>query len=148
VITEIRNGRQLLAIILSRDFSQPGIHFFTPDDWSQQLAFMRHPAGHLIAPHVHKPVPRTVQDTLEVLLLRRGSLRVDFYDEGQQYLESRVMQAGDAILLAAGGHGFEALEEIEMIEVKQGPYAGGKDKTRFTGTLPAQLNFGPIPHLK
>jgi mannose-6-phosphate isomerase-like protein (cupin superfamily) len=148
VITEIRNGHQLLAIILSRDFSQPGIRFLTPDDWSQQLAFMRHPAGHLITPHVHKPVPRTVQDTLEVLFLRRGRLRVDFYDEDQKYLESRVIQAGDTILLAAGGHGFEALEEIEMIEVKQGPYAGGKDKTRFAGTLPAQLNFGTSPRIK
>jgi hypothetical protein len=32
------------------------------------------------------------------------------------------------ILLATGGHGFEVLEEIEMIEVKQGPYAGDQDK--------------------
>jgi hypothetical protein len=34
--------------------------------------------------------------------------------------------------LASGGHGFEALEELEMVEVKQGPYVGDKDKTRFT----------------
>ena len=37
------------------------------------------------------------------------------------------------ILLAVGGHGFEVLEEIEMIEVKQGPYAGDLDKQRFIG---------------
>ena len=39
---------------------------------------------------------------------------------------------GDVILLVSGVHGFEVLEELEMIEVKQGPYAGEGDKTRIT----------------
>jgi hypothetical protein len=46
-----------------------------------------------------------------------------------------VLEGGDVILLASGGHGFEVLEEIEMIEVKQGPYAGDQDKTRFNRLL-------------
>ena len=66
-----------------------------------------------------------------MLLIKKGSLRVDFYDGSRNYLESRILAAGDVILLAAGGHGFEVLEEVEMIEVKQGPYAGDNDKTRF-----------------
>ncbi len=94
---------------------------------------MQHPAGKIIEPHVHNPVQREVFYTQEVLFLKRGRLRVDFYDEDRTYLESRILEAGDTILLASGGHGFEALEEIEMIEVKQGPYAGDLDKTRFGG---------------
>lgn len=133
MIETIKAGDQLLAVIISRDFHEPGIHFFTPNDLSQQLAYMRHPAGKVIDPHVHNPVSRNVHFTQEVLLLKRGRLRVDFYDDSQAYLESRVLQEGDVILLATGGHGFEVLEEIEMIEVKQGPYAGDQDKTRFTG---------------
>ncbi len=92
---------------------------------------------------MHNPVNRDVQYTLEVLFLKRGRLRVDFFDNAQTYLESRILEAGDVILLATGGHGFEVLEEIEMIEVKQGPYAGDQDKTRFSARLPDQLNFGP-----
>ncbi len=133
MIETIKNGDQILAVIISRDFHEPGIHFFTPNDLSQQLAFMRHPAGKVIDPHVHNPVSRNVHYTQEVLLLKKGRLRVDFYDDSQAYLESRVLHGGDVILLATGGHGFEVLEEIEMIEVKQGPYAGDQDKTRFTG---------------
>jgi hypothetical protein len=64
-------------------------------------------------------------------VLRKGKLRVDFYDRGQAYLDSRILNAGDIILLATGGHGFEVLEEIEMIEIKQGPYIGDEDKVRF-----------------
>jgi hypothetical protein len=142
MITEIRHEGDLLAIILSHRFAEPGIHFFTPNNFSQQLAYMRHPAGKCIPAHVHNPLPREVTYTLEVLFLKRGKLRVDFFDEQQNYLESRVLVAGDVILLSKGGHGFEVLEEIEMYEVKQGPYAGESDKTRFVGRLPERLRFG------
>lgn len=133
MIEHITLRGRMLAIILPRNFNKPGIHFFTPDEFSQQLAYMRHPAGRVIPPHLHNPIPRKVQYTQEVLFIRRGRLRVDFYDEKQAYLESRILEAGDVILLASGGHGFEALEEIEIIEVKQGPYTGEQDKTRFPG---------------
>jgi mannose-6-phosphate isomerase-like protein (cupin superfamily) len=122
-----------MSIIVHAEFREPGIHFFTENTLSQQLAFMSHPTGKLIAPHVHNPVPREVQFTQEVLLIRKGRLRVDFYDAEQHYIESRVLCAGDVILLIQGGHGFAVLEEVEMIEVKQGPYAGEQDKTRFLG---------------
>jgi mannose-6-phosphate isomerase-like protein (cupin superfamily) len=80
--------------------------------------------------------------TQEVLFIKRGKLRVDFYDKNQIYLESYVLETGDAILLASGGHGFEVLEEVEVIEVKQGPYCGENDKTRFTGITAPSQKFG------
>jgi mannose-6-phosphate isomerase-like protein (cupin superfamily) len=139
MIETLKSGEQLLAIIVSGKFRDPGIHFFTSNDLSQQLAFMRHPAGKVIDPHVHNPVSRNVHFTQEVLLIKRGRLRVDFYNNDQEYLESRVLEEGDVILLATGGHGFEVLEEVEMIEVKQGPYAGDQDKTRFTGVAAERI---------
>jgi len=133
MIETLEHEGELLAIIVRRDFREPGIHFFTPDDLSQQLAYMRHPQGKIIAPHVHNPVPREVHYTQEVLFIKQGKLRVDFYNKHRKYLHSRVLAAGDVILLATGGHGFEILEDLEMFEVKQGPYAGESDKTRFQG---------------
>ena len=133
-------GKQF-AMIIRVSYSRSGIQFFTPDDFSQQLAYMKHPPGHVIAPHVHNPVPREVQYTKEVLFIRKGKLRVDFYDEKQNYLQSSILNTGDVILLAYGGHGFEVLEETEMIEVKQGPYAGEKDKTRFEPVSEEKIIF-------
>lgn len=130
---EIEYNNELLAIIVTNNFNDKGIHFFTPGDFSQQLAYMKHPTGKIIDPHVHNPVKREVHYTQEVLFIRRGKLRVDFYDEKQNYIESRDLESGDVILLIKGGHGFKVLEDVEMFEVKQGPYAGDKDKTRFTG---------------
>ena len=128
----ILHDGKLLALILRSGFHAQGIHFFTPDDFSQQLGYMNRTRGYVIPPHVHNPVTRRVHYTKEVLFVRSGKVRVDFYDDGQNYLESRILGAGDVILLAFGGHGFEMLEATEMIEVKQGPYAGDADKTRFS----------------
>jgi hypothetical protein len=136
VIETIISEGRTLAIILRRDFRQDGICFFTPDDFSQQLGYMNRPKGYQIPPHVHNPVARQVHFTKEVLLIKSGKVQVDFYDDDQKYLESRVLHQGDVILLAFGGHGFEMLEASEMIEVKQGPYAGDHDKTRFNGVDP------------
>ncbi|MCR9140732.1 MAG: hypothetical protein NXI24_00560 [bacterium] len=131
MIQKVFHGEQMLALILKAEYDEPGIQFFTPDEFSQQLAHMKHPSGKIIQPHVHNPVPREVQFTQEVLFIKKGKLRVDFYDDDQNYLESYILSDGDTILLATGGHGFEVLEDLEMIEVKQGPYAGEADKTRF-----------------
>jgi mannose-6-phosphate isomerase-like protein (cupin superfamily) len=131
MLEEIKFCDEILAIIVRNDFSKEGIAFFTPDDFSQQLAYMKHPAGKVIQPHVHNAVERVVHYTKEVLFIKRGKLRVDFYDDCQNYLESRILSGGDVILLSTGGHGFVVLEDLEMIEVKQGPYAGEQDKIRF-----------------
>ena len=123
---------QILVIIIRNNFNKPGIHFFTPNEFSQQLAYMNHPTGKIIEPHFHNPIERSVIYTQEVLLLKKGILKVNFYDNHQQFLFSRILTQGDVILLASGGHGFEVIEEIEMIEIKQGPYQGDNDKVRFS----------------
>lgn len=131
MIEYIKYKDKLLSVIIRTRFEKDGIEFFTPDDFSQQLAYMKRPKDYVIPPHVHNPVPRRVEFTQEVLFIKSGKVRVDFYDDDKNYLESRILEQGDVILLAHGGHGFEMLEESEIIEVKQGPYAGDGDKTRF-----------------
>lgn len=133
MIEHIEHSGELLALIIRASYAKPGISFFTDSSLSQQIGYMQHPSGKLIEPHVHNPVKREVHLTQEVLVLRKGRLRVDFYDENQTYLYSRTLETGDVILLIKGGHGFEVLEELEMFEIKQGPYAGDEDKTRFQG---------------
>jgi mannose-6-phosphate isomerase-like protein (cupin superfamily) len=138
---EIIIDGQLCAIILPADFDKPGIHFFTSNDLSQQLASMSYTPGKVIPAHTHNPVRREVSHTQEALFIRKGKVRVDFYTQQQEYRLSRVLGAGDVILLITGGHGFEVLEDLNMIEVKQGPYVGDADKTRFAAKLPPRLNF-------
>ncbi len=138
---KIEHKNIILAIVIYSEFKREGIEFFTPNDFSQQLAYMNRPEGYVIDPHTHNTVKREVSLTQEVLFIKSGKVRVDFYDDKQKYLESRVLQTGDVILLASGGHGFEMLEETQMIEVKQGPYAGDQDKSRFDPVKRSDINL-------
>lgn len=136
----IKHNNQLLALILRNDYCSDGIEFFTPSDFSQQLGYMNRPKDYMIQPHIHNPVVREVSYTKEVLIIKKGKVRVDFYNDNKDYLESRILKGGDIVLLAFGGHGFKMLEDSEIVEVKQGPYAGEADKTRFT-SIPSKEVF-------
>jgi len=135
-IETIVHGLEPIALIIRADYEEPGIHFFTPANFSQQVAYMKHPQGHKIAAHVHNLVTRQVLYTQEVLLIRSGKVRVDLFSSNKEPVGSRILEQGDVILLCGGGHSLEMLEESSMIEIKQGPYAGENDKTRFD---PSQL---------
>ena len=131
MLENIKHNDQLISIIIRNQYHAESIEFFTPDNFSQQLAYMNREKGYIIPPHVHNPVIREVSYTQEVLFIKSGKVRVDYFDDQKNYLESRLLNAGDVVLLASGGHGFYMCEDSEIIEVKQGPYAGDKDKTRF-----------------
>jgi hypothetical protein len=138
---EIVLDGELCAIIIFASFDERGVQFFTPPNFSQQLGSMSYSAGWIIPAHINNPLRREVFRTHEALFIRKGKLRVDFYSDKGEYRKSRVLGSGDVILLIAGGHGFEVLEDLNMVEVKQGPYLAEDDKTLITSKLPTKLNY-------
>jgi mannose-6-phosphate isomerase-like protein (cupin superfamily) len=131
MIEQIEHNGIIFAIIIRNNYSEQGVTFCTPNEYSQQLAYMSHPKGKIIQAHIHNPVKREVLYTKEVLFIKKGKLKANFYTDDKKFVDSAILESGDCILLASGGHGFECLDDVEMIEVKQGPYAGEQDKTRF-----------------
>jgi len=132
-IEQIFDDYRMIAIIIYADYKCNGTEFFTPNNFSQQLASIHRPKGHQLQAHMHKPVPRNVKHTQETLFIKKGKVQINFYDENQAYLDHRILKTGDVVLLVSGGHDFTMLEDTDMIEVKQGPYAGEDDKIRFAG---------------
>jgi len=130
-IETVVQGLEAIALIIRAGFKTPGLHFLTPPSFSQQLAFMRHEEGRTIAPHVHNLVSRQVLYTQEVLFVRSGKVQVSLYSSQRVFITSKILETGDVILLCGGGHSLKMLAESEIIEVKQGPYAGDNDKTPF-----------------
>ena len=119
------------AIVIRSQASVAGIEFFSPPDFSQQIGLMTRPAGHVVPAHVHNTIERTIFHTQEVLVIRKGFCKVTLYNSGLLVSNEILLSAGDTILLASGGHQIEMLEETEILEVKQGPYAGVNDKTHL-----------------
>ena len=141
MIIKIEDENELIAMIIPVEHKSAGIEFFTPEEFTQQLAYMNRPSGYVIEPHLHHRVKREVHYTKEALFIRSGKVRVDFYNENKVYLKSNILNAGDVILLAKGAHGFEMLEESDIIEIKQGPYVGEQDKTRFKSIETDEIKF-------
>lgn len=130
-VETITHGIEPIALIIRAEYDEPGIHFFTPANFSQQVATMTRPEGHKIAAHVHNLLARQVLYTQEVLFIKRGKVKINLYSSNREFIDEKTLTTGDMILLCGGGHSLEMLEETSMIEVKQGPYAGDNDKTQF-----------------
>lgn len=120
----------IMALLIPADYSASGIEFLTEDSAFQQVAYMGHPKGHTIVPHYHKRKERVVDYTCETLIVRKGILEVILYESEMERYRF-YMSSGDVLTLYSGGHGFNVMEDIEMIEIKQGPFMGPEDKTRF-----------------
>ena len=132
MIEKITHKKKLFALIVRRKFrKKKGVNFFTSKEAIQQFGYMKHKRNHLIMPHQHNKRLTKILITTEVIILFKGILRVDFYNNKKKYLFSKKVYAGDIIMLVNGGHGFKVLKNVEMIEVKQGPYSLSADKTKF-----------------
>ena len=130
----------LLALVVRSTFRVDGLSFLTEDSSVLQVGYMTRPAGEVIVAHVHEPLARKIVGTQEVLVIQEGRVRLDLFSHSRQYIASVTLNKGDLVLLSEGGHGIEVLEEARIIEVKQGPFADGKDKERFEPAFPSSLN--------
>jgi len=122
---------ELCAIILRSEYKNRSVCFFTPGSFSQQMGYLPHKKGDVIRPHEHRVPAETVQYTQEVLIVREGRMRVDFYDRGRRHRASEELGPGDIVMLCSGGHGFQFLEDTVLVEIKQGPYAGTRDRADY-----------------
>tara|TARA_A200000113_G_scaffold209906_1_gene209344 strand:- start:162 stop:596 length:435 start_codon:yes stop_codon:yes gene_type:complete len=132
MIEKIKHSKKLLAIIIRKEYrKKKGVNFFTPNNLNLQCGYMKHDKNHIIKPHLHLKRLNKIFYTSETIILLKGRLRVDFYDNKRNYLVSKILYSSEIISLISGGHGFKTLSPCEMIEVKQGPYSVLKDKKKF-----------------
>ena len=137
----IYKKKKLAFIVRGKYRKRKGITFFTPNDFTQQFGYMKHKKKHIIMPHVHKKRLTKIYYTTEVILILKGILRVDFYTQTKKYLFSKILKEKDIIMLVHGGHGFKVLKDVEMLEIKQGPYNLIKDKIKFENTDDAKIKI-------
>ena len=132
IIQKITYQKKLLAYIVDeKNFLKPGVDFVTPNYFSLQLGFISHKKNYLIKPHTHKKFLRKIKKTTEILFIKSGILRVDFYENNKKYLFSYLIKKNQILILIDGSHGFKVIKKCRFIEVKQGPFSSILDKTRF-----------------
>ena len=132
MIEKVFHKKKLFALIVRSKFrKKKGINFFTSKESTQQFGYMKHKRNYLIMPHKHNKRLTKILITTEVIILFKGILRVDFYNNKKKYLFSKKISKGQIIMLVSGGHGFKVIKDVEMIEITQGPFNPSKDKKKF-----------------
>jgi mannose-6-phosphate isomerase-like protein (cupin superfamily) len=131
MIDTIAADGTILCYVIRPGATRDTTTFFTPHEAELQAGIIVHPRGHEIPRHEHRPSPRHLTGTAEVLVVERGRCEIDIYDSRRSLVATRLLTQGDIVVLLRGGHGFRMLEDTTLIEVKQGPYLGQDEKHLF-----------------
>lgn len=122
-IEHIQYNGDTAAIVFYNRPIDPGVHFYVDNNSTLQVGKQLRLKGEMINPHRHLPVKIKREETLkEVLYIEKGKVKISFYNDAWEEIDSRTLSQGDMVLLVKGSHGFEMLEETVMIEIKEGPY--------------------------
>lgn len=123
MIELVKNEEIVYCIILRSNYNKEGVNFFTEQSDRMQIGSLNYKKGKLIEPHFHKKISRVSQKCAETIFVKKGKLKVNFYDpKNFDFLEYKILGPNDVILINDGAHGFEVIDDVEMIEVKLGPY--------------------------
>lgn len=124
-----------IALVIRSNYEKRnnGAIFFSQTEWNFQIGFIKQPANHIFPEHSHNATSRLIYGTEEVLLIRKGACLVQCYgdreDAQKQFFETEL-HSGDLVIFRNGGHKIIVKDDVEILEVKQGPYLGSSDKTR------------------
>ena len=125
-----KNGK-LLAMIIDYESVNQSKHFATKNNQELQVATFNLEKNEEIIKHIHPPQDRNIKTTSEVLIVLKGKIEYEIYDEDLEFCASGVVGSGSMLVLINGGHGLRIIDDAKFIEVKQGPYDESTDKVRF-----------------
>lgn len=139
MIKTIEDNKITYAKIIKCGHKGADVEFFTDESDELQFGVLNYKKDYKTGAHYHSRLKSKSKKTDEILILQKGSARVDFYNDKGEYLKSAVISAGDIIIIYKGGHNVVYLEDTELFMIKPGPYDKETDKTRIIGTNNSEL---------
>lgn len=133
-VEEIKDGETVLArYVPATALWNEGLSFFSDDSEFVQVGTWGYQEGKNLLAHSHNKVVREVDRTQEVIYVKQGAILASIYDQANEKVRELRVSEGDLIILLGGGHGYEIVEDnTQVLEMKNGPYAGAeKDRTRL-----------------
>jgi hypothetical protein len=132
-LEQVISNNLIVSIIIRKNYAnEKDLEFFTKPDDFIQFGFMRRNKGHIVKKHFHNTYQRTINKTQEVIFLKKGSFIISFFNESFDFIEKKIISAGDIVLILSQAHEIEMIEDCEFHEVKNGPFDEKKDKTYLT----------------
>ena len=117
-------GSVLVLVLETQDYIQrEDKMFFSDAGDALQIGSLFFPGDSVVEPHIHKP-KKPPDNPMEVLLLFRGRMEADIYDEEHKMVATLELKPGDILIQKRGGHGFRFPVKATLLEIKLGPYDG------------------------
>jgi hypothetical protein len=122
------------AVVHRKEQWKQGLDFLTDNEAFCQVGTWLYQKGAKPRAHRHIHNERMTTLTQECVIVVTGLMRVDLYDESDDIFHSEILKSGDLMIMLAGGHGYEILENnTRIIECKNGPFVSvEKDKKLIT----------------
>jgi hypothetical protein len=118
------DGLIVAKIIKNGDWPE-NLQFYSEDRDFLQVATWNYNFGKHLKAHGHKVCARSSDRTNEVLFIKKGKIKAYFYDEDDNMIKEEDLTTGDIVIIYAGGHAYDILEEnTQVLEIKNGPYPG------------------------
>lgn len=128
MIEVVKDKAEELAIIIDKDAFTEGVKFITPEHFPLQCGLLKYKEGESALPHIHPNVRRIINKSQEIIHVKKGRIKLDIFTAKGKLCASKILMAGDTAFFVSGGRGWTALEEAEILEIKQGPFLGKEDK--------------------
>lgn len=127
-IEKITEEKNILAIVVRSNLSNPGLNFFTPNDFPFQLGIHLRKKHEFVPAHKHSPFKELKNlPAQEFFYVEEGKVEVDMFNGENKQIKKTTLNKGDMILLNCG-HSIKFLEDSKLIELKQGPYRGREEE--------------------
>jgi len=130
-VKNILSSKGDIIAMVVRKQNVESFNFITPETFPLQLGISNYKGGSKIRPHTHNRLKKEIDISQEMVYVEKGRARVHFYDNKGREIESEVLESGDIVFFASGGHGFDILAETKIVEVKQGPFCGTEKEKTF-----------------
>lgn len=126
MITEIKQGKKIFALIFDLSSAKEGAFPVTDPSWPIQVLLMKRKQGHVVTKHMHKKIRKISQQPQEALVVVRGQLQASIFDRKGKFISKKNITAGQCLLLADGGHEVKITKNALIYEFKTGPYVDDK----------------------
>ena len=132
------NGITYAKIVKAgHDFSKT--EFFTNETDEIQFGVVNFDKNFKTGAHYHNKLKHKTTPVDEILMVQKGKMRVDFYNDKGVYIKSYEVNQGDVIILNTGGHNIFFMEETKVFQIKTGAYDKNLDTTRIVGANNLEL---------
>jgi len=131
MIKTIEDNKIVYAKIVKNGHDDAEKEFFTDAEDELQFGILNYKKNYKTGAHYHSHLKSKCKNTDEILIMQKGSARVDFYNDKGAYIKSTIISQGDIIIIYQGGHNVFYLEDSKLFMIKPGAYESETDKTRI-----------------